>query len=94
MRLSEVWRNDWTGGWTSLVLLGVNNIQYLLSYKNESGIAASDQINDTFHLIEDWRDTWTAGWTSLVPLQVNGKQHLLSYKSGAGTAALDRIDPS
>jgi hypothetical protein len=94
MKTTELWRDRWTAGWSSLVPFQLNGVPHLLSYKIGDGTVAIDRFNpDGKATTELWRDTWTAGWSSLVPFQLNGVPHLLSYKIGDGTVAIDRIDP-
>ena len=94
--LSEIWRSQWTKGWSSLMPFVLNGNPHYLAYKKSDGTAHIDRIRpDALGVDTIWETAagqkWTKGWTSFVPFVLNGQPHYLAYKAGSGQVAIDRI---
>jgi hypothetical protein len=92
--LEELWRAEWTAGWTSLVPLELGGSAHYLAYKIGDGEVNVDRVRPNAQGTDTiWGASWATGWSSFVPFLLDGKQHYLAYKTQTGEVAIDRVRP-
>jgi hypothetical protein len=90
---TELWRSQWTTGWTSVAALLVSGQPHLLSYKNGSGEVAIDRLRSDLQGVDGvWTSSWSTGWTTFTPLDLgDGRTYYLAYKLTTGQVAIDEV---
>jgi hypothetical protein len=88
---SEVWRDSWSVGWTTIVPFRMDTKDCLLEYKWADGTVVIDAFRSDLSTEEFFRDTWSAGWTNIVPFEVFGQVHLFKYRATDGKFRIDTV---
>jgi hypothetical protein len=92
--LAELWRGQWTRGWTSFVPLSLDGTANYLAYKVGNGEVNIDRVRPKAQGTDTiWGAQWTTGWSSFVPFKLSGEPHYLAYKYRTGEVAIDRVRP-
>lgn len=93
--IGEVWRAQWTAGWTSFVPLQLGDVAHYLAYKIGDGEVTIDRIRPGGQDVDQvWGAGWTTGWSSFAPFTLNGAPHYLAYKISTGEVRIDRVRPT
>lgn len=96
IEVPEVWRSQWTTGWSSFMPFLLNNAPHYLAYKVNDGVVNIDRLRPDGQGVDTiWSPPagkrWTRGWSSFVPFVLNGMPHYLACKVASGEVDIDRI---
>lgn len=81
----EVYRKNWSTGWSDLVFFNLNKEAYLFHYKNKEGTARIDKLNADGTLGKKVYDKkWSTGWSSFDIIYFDGKPNLFHQKTKTG----------
>lgn len=88
----EVYRKNWSAGWSDLVFFNLDNEVYLFHYKNKAGTVKIAKLNADGTIGKNVYDKkWSTGWSSFDIIYFKGKPNLFHQKKSTGQTKICQL---